>query len=68
MYKRLYTFFNNNSIIYNLQFGFIQHYFKSHALIDTTENTRKAIDEGNIVSGVFVDLQKGFDTVEYQIL
>ena len=27
MYKRLYTFPNNNNIIYNLQFGFGQQYF-----------------------------------------
>ena len=33
MYKRLYTFLNNNNIIYNLQFGFRQQYSTSHALI-----------------------------------
>ena len=32
MYKRLYTFLNNNNIIYNLQFGFRQQYSTSHAL------------------------------------
>ena len=32
-YKRLDTCLNNNNIIYNLQFGFRQHYFTSHALI-----------------------------------
>ena len=47
MYKRLYTFLNNNNIIYNLQFGFRQHYSTSHALINITENIRKALDEGN---------------------
>ena len=29
---------------------------------------RKALDDGNIGCGVFVDLQKAFDTVEHQIL
>ena len=57
MYKRLYTFLNNNNIIYNLQFGFRQHYSTSHALINVTENIRKALDEGNIGCRVFVDLQ-----------
>ena len=33
MYKRLYTFLNNNNISYNLQFGFRQQYSTSHALI-----------------------------------
>ena len=68
MYKRLYTFLNNNSIIYNLQFGFRQQDFTSHALINITENIRKDLDDGNIDCGVFVDLQKAFDTVDHQIL
>ena len=67
MYKRLYTFLNNNNAIYNLQFGFRQQYSISHALINVTENIRKALD-GNIGCGVFVDLQKAFDTVDHQIL
>ena len=68
MYKRLYTFLNNNNIIYNLQFGFRQQYSTSHALINITENIRKALDDGNTGCGVFVDLQKAFDTVDHQIL
>ena len=68
MYKRLYTFLNNNNIIYNLQFGFTQQYSTSHALINITENIRKALDDGNIGCGVFVDFQKAFDTVDHQIL
>ena len=68
MYNRFYTFLNNNKIIYNLQFGFRQQYSTSHALINITENIRKALDDGNIGCGVFVDLQKDFDTVDHQIL
>ena len=67
MYKRLYTFLNKN-VIYNLQFGFRQQYSTSHALINITENIRKALDDGNIGCGVFADLQKAFDTVDHQIL
>ena len=37
-------------------------------LINITENIRKALDDGNIGCGVFVDLQKAFDTVDHQIL
>ena len=54
MCKRLYTILNNNNIIYNLQFGFRQQYSTSHALINITENIRKALDGGNIGCGVFV--------------
>ena len=63
----MYTFLNKN-VIYNLQFGFRQQYSTSHALINVTENIRKALDDGNIGCGVFVDLQKAFDTVDHKIL
>ena len=68
MCKRLYTSLNNNNIMYNLQFGFRQQYSTSHAVINITENIRKALDDGNIGCGAFVDLQKAFDTVDHQIL
>ena len=54
--------------MYNLQFGFRQQYSTSHALINITENIRKALDDGNKGCGVFVDLRKTFDTVDHQIL
>ena len=68
MYTRLYTFLNNNNAIYNLQFGFRQQYSTSHASTNITENIRKALDDGNIGCGVFIDLQKAFDTVDHKIL
>ena len=49
-------------MIYDLQFGFRQQYSTSHALINITENIRKALDDGNIGCGGFVHLQKPFDT------
>ena len=69
MYKRLHTFLDYNNIIYDLQFGFRQQYSISNVLITITENIRKALDDGNIGCGVFVDLQKAFvfDIVDHQI-
>ena len=32
------------------------------------KNIRKVLDDGNVGCGVFVDLQKAFDTVDHQIL
>ena len=53
MYKLI--FLNKNNI-YNLQFLFRQQYSTCHALINITENIRKALDDGNIGCGIFLDL------------
>ena len=39
-----------------------------HALISLIETFKKYLDDGKIVCGVFIDLQKAFDTVNYEIL
>ena len=39
-----------------------------HVSINIIEKIRKALDDGNISCGIFVDLQKACDTVDQQIL
>ena len=39
-----------------------------HALISLIETIKKYLDDGKIVCGVFIDLQKAFDTVNHEIL
>ena len=68
IYNRIYKFFSESNIIYLLQFGFRQQYSTFHALISLTEDIRKNLDNGNLGCGIFVDLQKAFDTVEHDIL
>ena len=40
----------------------------NHAVISLTEMIRKALDEDKFVCGVFIDLQKAFDTVDQDVL
>ena len=68
IYKRVYNFLTENNIIYDLQSGFRRKFSTFHALINLTENIRQALDEGYIECGIFVDLQKAFDTVDHEIL
>ena len=68
MYNRLYTFLMKFNCIYDLQFGFRQGHSTNHALINLTEDIRSALDNNNFAVGVFVDLQKAFDTVDHNIL
>ena len=68
MYTRLYKFLTIHNSICELQFGFRAIYSTNHALISLTEDIRNALDNNNFVGGVFIDLQKAFDTVDHEIL
>ena len=68
MHKRLYHFLENKGAIYKHQFGFRKHHSTTDALVDLTEDIRQAIDDNQFSCGVFIDLQKAFDTVDHDIL
>ena len=51
-----------------LQFGFRANHSTSHALVSITEKIREALDTGHFACGIFIDLQKAFDTVDHGIL
>ena len=68
MCNRTYDFLDRFNCIYNLQFGFRKKYSVNHALIKITESIRSALDNKNVACGVFIDLQKAFDTVNHSIL
>ena len=68
MYSRLYSFLNIYNCISELQFGFRAKHSTSHALVSITEQIREALDTGHFACGIFIDLQKAFDTVDHDIL
>ena len=68
MYKRLYHFLNVHEILYNLQFGFRASHSISHALVSLTESIKNSLDNKHFGCGIFINLQKAFDTVNHQTL
>ena len=68
MYSRFYNFLNLFNCISELQFGFRSKHSTSHTLVSITEKIREALDTGHFACGVFIDLQKAFDTVDHDIL
>ena len=68
MFKRLYGYLESCNILYPLQFGFRQKCSTNHALIQITESIRNSIDNNEFSCGIFIDLKKAFDTVNYSIL
>ena len=68
MYKGLYTFLEESNSFYPYQFGFRPNHSTNSALIEITEQIRKACDKGLFACGVYLDLKKAFDTVNHNIL
>ena len=68
IFKHVYEFLEKHNCFYDLQFGCRSRHSTVHALISITESIRSALDESKHVCGIFVDLQKAFDTVNHDIL
>ena len=68
VFSRLYSFLNLHNCIFELQFGFRAKHSTQHALISLTEMIRESLDKSEFACGIFIDLQKAFDTVDHEIL
>ena len=68
MYERLYKFLEKHEILYTLQFGFRASHSINHALVSLAEAIKNSLDNRKFGCGIFIDLQKAFDTVNHNIL
>ena len=68
IYVRIYSYLEKYKMIYSKQFGFRGNHSVNHAIISFTEHIRSLLDKGEFVCGIFVDLEKAFDTVHHDIL
>ena len=68
IHKRLYSFLEKYDILHSLQFGFRAKHSTLHALISLNESVKQTIDKSMFGCGIFIDLQKAFDTVNHPVL
>ena len=68
MYRRLYSYLQENKILYSKQFGFQTGHSTDHAIIQLVEQIYENFEENKYTLGVFIDLAKAFDTADHKIL
>ena len=68
IHKNLMKFIDKHNIVFMYQFGYRKLHSTTLALIEITDKIKKWLDEGNYVLGIYIDLTKAFDTVDYDIL
>ena len=65
---RVMEYLKRTKILNKCQFGFRTKHSTNHAIINLTESTLDALENGLKVGGVFLDIAKAFDTVNHDVL
>ena len=68
VHKRVSIFLIEQNALYEKQFGFRNKHSTMHTLTELTEKIRQACNSRQFAWGVFLDLQKAFDTINHNIL
>ena len=68
MHSRLIEFFEERQILYYKEFDFQKDSSTNHVILNLLEIIQKALDNGQIACGIFIDLEKACDTVSHDIL
>ena len=66
MHSRLTEFLEEKQILYQRQFGFRKDFSTNHSIL--TESVQKALDDGKFACGIFIGLEKAFDTASHDML
>lgn len=69
MFERLYSYLEELKILCPLQIGFRDKGSPTtHGLISITESFHQSTDNSEFGSDVFIDLKKGFDSVNHSLI
>ena len=68
MHIRVCEFLERLNVIYEKQFGFRKNHSTNHALLNLVTSVSDILDNGDYACGLFLDLQKAFDTVNQSII
>jgi hypothetical protein len=62
-YNKIASFLKKNNTLFSTKYGFCEKHTTQHALLDIVSKIRNNMDNKLFSCGIFIDLQKAFDTV-----
>ena len=68
VFRQLYEYFNENSLLSKFQSGFRPGYSTLSALIQMCDSWFENMDNGKLTGVVFLDIRKAFDSIDHEIL
>ena len=68
IYRQLYDYLQDNSLLNTYQSGFRSMHSTLTALLETTNNWSIDIEKGFLNGVLFIDLKKAFDTIDHEII
>ena len=68
VFDQLYSYLNDNKLIFSDQSGFRSLHSTLTSLLKCTNDWYLNIDKGLYTAAVFIDLKKAFDTADHEIL
>jgi retron-type reverse transcriptase len=68
VYNQVFSFIEKQKIIFEYQFSFRKGHSTEHAILETIEYLKTAIDENKVTCAIFLDFSKAFDTIDHKIL
>ena len=68
VYNRMLQHLNKHNILYEHQYGFRKNHSTDMALLQLVEKVYTSFNNKEFALGIFLDLSKAFDTVDYTIL
>ena len=68
IYIRIKAFLEKYDVLYQSQYGFREKHSTQHAILDIVNQIQTNMDRKLFSCGIFIDLQKAFDTVDHKIL
>ena len=68
IYHRICSYLNYRNILADNQYGFRTSHSTEHALLNFIDHVSQELDKGKYVIGIYLDIKKAFDSVNFNIL